>query len=125
MRISFLPLVAAVGLSAVTLPASSDQTLTGDQIKALISGKTLYVSNPKKGDSWKMYHGADGKSVDTRGGEGGWSISDKGEHCNDLAKAPGFKCAKVVDKGDGTYERVSDDGKLKVVWTKIVDGKDF
>ena len=105
MRNTFIYVVAAVALYVVALPAQSEEALSGEELKELISDKTLHVTNPKKGDSWH--------------------ISDKGEHCNDLAKNPKFKCAKVYDKGNGTYERVSDDGSMKVIWTKIVDGKDF
>jgi len=125
MRKTFVCLTAAVVFSVVALPVQSDETLSGDQLKELITGKTLHVTNPKKGDSWHMYHAADGKSSDNRGRSGTWKISEKGEHCNDLAKNPKFKCAKVYRKSDGTYERVSADGSIKVIWTKIVNGKDF
>jgi hypothetical protein len=125
MRNILIQLVAAIFL-LVALPAQSEETLSGDKIKTLISGKTLYVTVIRNGRTWKMYHAADGTSVNSQGAEGKWYISDNGEHCNDLVKKARFKCAKVIDMGDGTYERVSSDGNIPLVkWTKIVDGKDF
>ena len=125
MRNMLIHLVAAISLLAVTQPAQSEETLSGDQVKALISGKTIYVTVIKNGKTWKMYHGPDGISVNSGGKEGKWYISEKGEHCNELVKKAKFKCARIVDMKDGTYERVSSDGERLVKWTRIIDGKDL
>jgi len=124
MRKLMKSMFAAVPTLVLTMSAHADQTLSGDQVKALINGKTVHVTVIANGKTWDMYHAADGISHDSRGGEGKWYISEKGEHCNDAPKVK-FKCGKIVDKGDGTYVRLSPNDKPLVTWTNIVDGKGF
>lgn len=124
MRHNFYYLVFCTALFTIPLAAHSDDTMSGDQLKALINGKTVHVTVIKNGKTWSMYHAPDGKSYDSRGGEGKWYISDQGEHCNEAPKVK-FKCGKVVDKGDGVYIRLNPSGDPIVKWSNIVDGKDF
>jgi len=121
MRKTIVSLASASLLLLSGIPAQAGE-LSADQLKELVSGKTLFVENPKNGKSWQMYHDPDGTTYKSDGNEGKWNITDDGKHCN--TGVP-LKCAKVVDNGDGTYNRLKPNGSTAVVWTKIVDGKDF
>lgn len=112
-----------VSLGLATGLAFADQrVLTSDEIKALISDKTVHVTRKHDGAQWKIFFGADGKSLSSDTGEGTWEVSGSGEHCNSGIK---LKCAKVVDNGDGTYSRLKPNGDVAVTWTKIVAGKEM
>lgn len=95
--------------------------LSGDEIKALITGKTVYVTHKANGNQWKTYFAADGTTAASNSDGGRWEIKD-GKHCNTGVK---LVCAKVADLGDGIYARLKPNGDIAVVWTKIVDGKDL
>lgn len=124
MKNFIITVAITVSLMSATAPAYSDETLSADQIKALINGKTIHVTVIKNGKTWNMYHAPDGTSHDSRGGTGKWNVTDDGQHCNESPKVKA-KCGKVVSKGDGTYIRTKLDGTPLVTWTDIVDGKNF
>lgn len=98
----------------------ADKMLSGDEIKALISNKTVSVSAPSA--DWQQYFAADGSSVRDNGQNSSWYIEDN-KHCNTASAK--FLCAPIRDNGDGTYARIKDNGDVIVSWSKIVDGKKF
>jgi hypothetical protein len=103
------------------LSFADKKILSGDEIKALITGKTVFVTRQNDGAQWKVYYTADGKTLSSESGAGTWEVKD-GKHCNSGVK---LKCAQVTDLGDGTYARLKPNGDVAVTWTKIVDGKDI
>ena len=120
----FVLVAVVMSLMLFTLSGHAAKTLSGDEVKALITDKTVNVTRVKDGAQWKAYFGADGTSITSGAvsGESTWHVDGEGRHCNEGVK---LKCAAVVDKGDGTYARVKPDGSPAVLWTEIVDGKNL
>jgi len=116
----------ATAFAALTLlfsfsqPSHADKTLTGDEIKALVSGKTVYVSSSSS-TQWRQFFAADGSSDRDNGEKSDWYVEND-KHCN---TASSLLCASIRDNGDGTYARLKPNGSPAVTWAKIVDGKDF
>lgn len=124
-----LGLGLVVGLSVAGAPWSSavaGEALSADQIKALISGKTVYAKHLKKGFDFKVYFDADGKTAirDDGGNPVETTYSFDGDkHC--LEWKGKNRCAQIVDNGDGTYSRLNKSGKAFIIWNRFVDGKDL
>ena len=120
----FVLLAAALSLLLLATSGHAAKTLSGDEVKALITDKTVSVKRVKDGAQWKAYFGADGTSVTSGAvsGESTWHVDGDGRHCNEGVK---LKCAAVVDNGDRTYARVKPNGSPAVMWTEIVDGKNL
>lgn len=122
-RSRFILSALFLGLAAVVTPAQAGKTLSGDEVKALISGKTVHVTNNATGKKWKSHFAADGSaSLSNSTDVQTWHVDDKGQHCN--SGVP-LVCAPIVDNGDGTYSRMKPNGTVAVTWTRIVNGKDF
>lgn len=98
----------------------AEKMLSGDEIKALVTGKTVDVSLSSS-SQWRQYFAADGSSARDNGEVSDWSVEGD-KHCNSVAA---LRCAAIRDNGDGTYARLKPDGSPAVTWTKITDGKDF
>lgn len=98
----------------------AEKMLSGDEIKALVTGKTTYVT-ATNGKKWRQVFNADGSSERDNGQKSEWHVEGD-KHCN--TAAVNYPCATIRDNGDGTYTRIFE-GKPVVDWTKIVDGKDF
>ena len=98
----------------------AEKILGGEEIKALISGKTVDV-NIEGAAKWRQYFATDGNSARSNGESSKWSVEEN-KHCNTAAK---LRCAAIRDNGDGTYARLKPDGGVAATWTKIVSGKDF
>lgn len=96
------------------------KVLSGDEIKALITHKTVLVVKTSS-SQWRQYFAADGTSNRDNGEKSTWYIEND-KHCN---TATPLLCAAIRDNGDGTYSRLQSNGDVAVTWTKIVDGKDF
>jgi len=99
----------------------ADKVLSGDELKALLTNKTVSVAVVGKSVKWRQYFGPDGKSNRDNGEESEWYVKDN-KHCNSAAN---LLCASVRDNGDGSYSRLKPDGKPAVNWTNIVEGKKF
>lgn len=119
-RFLSIALASAFVLGGAT-SALASKTLSADDVKKLITDKTVHVTRKHDGKQWKIYFAADGKGYETAGDVAGtWEVKDSGEHC--VTWAP-LKCAKVADLGNGTYARLKGNGDVAVTWTKIEDGK--
>jgi hypothetical protein len=99
----------------------ASKKMSGDEIKALLTNKTVSVALVGKNIKWRQYFGPDGKSNRDNGETSEWSVEGD-KHCNTAAM---LKCAAVVDNGDGTYSRMKPNGEATVKWTNIVEGKQF
>jgi hypothetical protein len=115
------PLILGLGISTTV---RAERILSGDEVKELITDKTVYVTRHRDGKQWKAYFFADGSAfLDVKDmKKDTWHIDKKGRHCNTGVR---LVCAPIQDNGDGTYSRLKPNGKKAVTWTKIVDGKDF
>ena len=101
--------------------SQAEKMLSGDEIKALVSNKTVTVIYSSS-NQWRQYFAADGSSIRENGETSTWN-TEGDNHCNTASAK--FPCAPVRDNGDGTYSRLKSDGSPIVTWTKFVDGKDF
>lgn len=119
MRKEIVSSLAIASLWALSTPGMAGKLLSGDEIKALVSGKTVTVSAPKGG--WKQYFAPDGSSDRDDGEKSTWSVEGD-KHCNSAAS---LKCAQIQDNGDGTYARLKPNGSPAVTWTGFADGKQF
>lgn len=100
------------------------ETLNAEGVKQLLTGNTVHGLAPN-GNTQKNYFAPDGKTLRQVGGkilEGTWSVNDDGTQC--VEGMPGG-CAKIVRNDDGTYDRVTSDGGVRLKWTSVVNGKDF
>lgn len=106
-------------LSQMTM---AGDTLSGDKIKTLISGKTLSAEHIK-GFKFKVYFDGKGHYVRNKDGnitEGTFTIKDS-QHCVNVGGND--KCATIVDNGDGTYKRMKNGKKHFITWSNITAGK--
>ncbi len=115
---------ALAGFVLFSTGAYAAETMDADAVKKLISGNTVHGLAPN-GNTQKNYFSPDGKTYRQVGGkvlEGTWRVNDDGTQC--VAGIPGG-CAKIVRNDDGTYNRVTTEGKARLKWTSVVNGKDF
>lgn len=104
--------------------AQAAETLDAEAVKKLITGNTAHGLAPN-GNTQKNYFAPDGKTYREVGGkilEGTWRVNDDGTQC--VEGMPGG-CAKIVRNDDGTHDRVTTDGGVRLKWTAVVNGKDF
>lgn len=104
--------------------AYAGETLNADAVRKLLTGNTVQGVTPN-GKKPKIFFSADGKAI--RKGEDGefegtWKVQDDGMQC--VVGLPGG-CALIVRNDDGTYDRVTTEGKVLLKWTAVVNGKDF
>lgn len=105
---------------SLTQASFAEKMLSGDEIKALVTNKTVDVTLTNK-NKWRQFFANDGSSDRDNGLKSNW-YTEGDKHCN---TGTSLLCAPIRDNGDGTYSRLKDDGGVAVTWTKIVDGKDF
>lgn len=115
-------LIAAAACVAISSTASAgEKKLSGDEISALITNKTVSVTRKKDGKKWKMFFGADGKAYESADAPtGDWKV-DGNKQCSMWINGPA-KCTHIVDLGGGKYARKSGK-KLFVTWDAFADGK--
>ena len=115
---------AFAGLALFSTGAYAAETMDADAVKKLISGNTVHGLAPN-GNPQKNYFSPDGKTYRQVGGkilEGTWRVNDDGSQC--VEGMPGG-CAKIVRNDDGTYDRVTTEGGVRLKWSSVVNGKDF
>lgn len=122
-RVSILAVAALLVLAPVM--AQAEKILSVDEVKALISGKTVHAHHVARDYDFKTYFSPDGTYITVRKGnttQGTWKIQNDGYHC--LVADGDSKCAEIADNGNGTYSRISNKKRI-IDWKKIVDGKDL
>lgn len=115
----------ALLFTLASFQTSAAETLSGDQIKALIVGKTVQVEHLMKDTEFQMYFAPDGTAI-RKGGNGiktGTYRIENNMHCIDMGK--GENCGTVVANGDGTYKRLKNGKKHVINWLKFSEGKTF
>ena len=141
-------IVAAVTLSVVATAVWADTSLSGKEIKLIISGNTAVGERMKKahdkeylskGVTFKTYFKANGQLVEKGDAfgpasgssfpaHGTWKVK-KNKLCftySDSLRNKGKQmCRKVIRKKGGTYELTDGKGKVKRVWKKIQPGNPY
>ena len=127
MKIRSIIIAVAVMLGA-SFQAHAGKVLSNDEVRAIVSGKTVHAEHLKKGFNFSVYFAADGSVVrkwkNDKVQDGKWFF-DGNLHCINVGG--GDKCGSIVDNGDGTYNRLKGGNSNKhfITWTKVVDGKDL
>lgn len=124
-RALFIGLTAAVvfGLATNSPSHAGSKKLSADEIKALITDKTVSVVRKKDGKKWKMFFGSDGKAWQgANAPKGEWSLKGN-KQCSHWVNGPA-RCAEIHDLGGGEYGRKLGK-KLFVTWTAFAEGKSF
>jgi hypothetical protein len=123
-----LAIISLFLLLGASFHAHAGKVLSNDEVKALVSGKTVHAKHEKKGFNFSVYFNADGSAVrkwkNDKLQDGKWFFKDN-LHCINVGG--GDKCGSIEDNGDGTYKRLKGGNSNKhfITWTKIVDGKDL
>ncbi len=115
----YVNVITAVALFGVSLTVSAGDFLTGDAIKATVSGKTLIWEHLKKSKSGKSYYSEDGKLVGISNGsarEGSWKVD------GDKLCVSWGKCMPLESDGKGGFYKVKGGSKRVVHITAIEDG---
>jgi len=121
-------MVSAVVLQVLAASAQAGEALDANEIKDLIVGSTVTAEHQKKGFQFKAYFGEDGRLIRFRDGETSesrYEITADGMHCVESVGRGKRTCARIEANGDGTYDRVLQNGKRPVRWQKIESGKTF
>ena len=123
-----LTIISLFFLLGASFQAHAGKVLSNDEVKALVSGKTVHAKHLKKGFNFSVYFNADGSVIrkwkNDKMQDGKWFF-DGNLHCINVGG--GDRCASIEDNGDGTYKRLKGGNSNKhfITWTKIVDGKDL
>ena len=115
LRPAFLLLAGTLSFAAI-----SGDLLSADEVKKLITDKTVHVTVNDNGQQMKFYFAPDGRGYETGNRViGMWEVRDNGEHC---ASWSALKCARIENLGNGQYGRLNPAGKAVLTWTKFEDG---
>jgi len=114
----------AAALCATGLRAA-EKALTGDEVTALFSGKTVDYNIVMRDFAVSVYYAEDGSMRGMSRGKqmsGSWHVNDKGELCIDYGK--GLRCRHIVEE-DGVYKKYKEEDGKKihvVTYYKFTDG---
>jgi len=104
-------------------PAHAEAFLTADEVRALVVGHTMTAHNLFMDVGFRVYFDPDGETAYRRhGGEVTKTryFFEGDMHC--IVWRGEDRCARILDNGDGTYQRVDRNGARIIKWTKVVDG---
>ncbi|MFV2061222.1 MAG: hypothetical protein ACC653_11115 [Gammaproteobacteria bacterium] len=124
INIKIIVLYLTVSILSIGI-AQAEQYLSADKLKSAIIGKTFYAEHLKKGFKFKVYFDVDGSTAYRTTSDGISKTSykfDGDKHC--ILWKDVDRCAKILDKGDGTYIRVKN-GNHIMSWYKVVQGRDL
>lgn len=119
-------IIALMLMVGTSFQANAGNTLSADEIKALITGKTVHAKHEKKGFTFSVYFAEDGGAIRKwKDGElqNGKYLFKDNMHCINVGG--GDKCATIEDNGDGSYKRLKNGKKHFITWQEVVDGKDL
>ncbi|MFV1973613.1 MAG: DUF995 domain-containing protein [Thiohalobacterales bacterium] len=104
-------LAAALGTNSL---CAAEKTLTGDEVKAQFSGKTVDYNHVTRGFRMSVFYEEDGSMRGMRDGNtmrGSWRVNDKGELCIEYGE--GDRCRHIVEK-DGEYRKYKEENGKKI-----------
>src|SRR5499427_3839202 len=107
MRTTVRAALAAAGLLVAVVGTAIAADMTGDEIKATISGKTVYLECGRTSTGGQgqgiIYYAADGTALYKSAGRGmlhgTWSVKGN-TGCTDWKEAPNNPCSRYDKKGD-------------------------
>ena len=119
-----------LALGLLSSVAVARDRLSGEQIKALVSGNTTYGKSEQKRQQGHGFHREDGAFFGWNSNDGAqngtwWTSGDK--YCRKI-EGKGEFCNEIRDNGDGTYTRFVQPKNLAMpmkpvaTWLKIVPG---
>jgi len=125
-------LITAFTACFVAATAYAEQ-LNGEQVTALLSGKTSYAYHDFKDFDIDTYFAPDGSVISIRNGEkhtGKWRVESNGNHCvrlNDpYSGEPKKEHCRFIENNDGTYTRIKVKRKGKripiITYKRFADG---
>jgi uncharacterized lipoprotein NlpE involved in copper resistance len=126
MRIITTLLLTLTLVACGSNPVKHENALTGEQIKQLLTGKTASYVN-RKGWSVENTFNTDGsaslkylsgKFAGDMRNNNSWAVNGN-EMCYTLKHNNKTACGKLLDNGDGTYNRLNADGSLRVVFKSV------
>jgi hypothetical protein len=129
MRIALNSFLVAAGVTGV-IGSAVAADLTGDEIKALISGKTVYIETTSASSSGQagqavIYWAADGTALfRTPNGtimHGTWQIKGN-TNCPEWKERPGSACVRYDKAGDVVTAIDATSGQPRAKYMKIVPG---
>jgi hypothetical protein len=106
MKRTFFTLL--VSLLCLGNPVYAGDFMNGDEVKALLSGKTVTGKGLKKDFTVVTYFSPDGTMLGTKDGEsrnGTWTVEDDGKQCIKFDDG-NSNCRYIKDNGDGTYTKI-------------------
>lgn len=120
-----LVIATYAALAASSSPVSAENPLSVAEVKALITGNTVYMQNLENKLFLRMHYEPSGQFVVLRDDgaryDGLWSVRADGTLC---VIAQGEICGKIQKNTDGTYTRMVG-GAPAFKWLTITPGKDF
>ena len=124
MKKKLLSLALTVTLPLVATTANAESMLNADQVKKLVTGKTIQAKHNIKGFKFSVYFDKDNKTAfrKQKGNTTKTSYMFKGnKHC--IHWNGQNHCANIRANKDGTWSRINPNGKAIVTWSNISDGK--
>ena len=103
-----LPFMFALSFSGSLFSA---EPMSADAVKSLLTNNTITCKNLQKNHESSVYFRDDGAAtrLNPEGEkiQGNWWVTDNGQQCVDWGEHE--RCNSVVDKGNGTYQKIEDD----------------
>lgn len=117
--------LALAALAAWGSPALADNLMSMAEVKALITGNTVYMQNLENKLFLRMHYEPSGQFAVLRDDgaryDGLWSVRADGTLC---IVAQGEVCGKIQKNTEGTYTRLVG-GAPAFKWLTVTPGKDF
>jgi len=107
--INIVMFMAIASIQTVALAKDNGTALTDAQVTQLISGNTMYATNTR-GNSYKMYFGANGYLKNGGGEVGTWKVKN-GSICNTYKNRGFAGCDKVYRNAKNKIYYVVSSGK--------------
>jgi hypothetical protein len=119
----------AFGLLGFSSTATAIEFLGAEEVKQLISGKTVEAENPRKATSSVTYFDTDGtfrQLLEGKPEKGTWSVSDDGYLCTNR-EGWGSSCRKISKEGEAwklykVPEKITKPIEYKNTYLRILDG---
>ena len=119
----------ASGLLSFSSTALANEYLVAEEVKQLISGKTVEAENPRRATSSVTYFDPDGtfrQLLEGKPEKGTWSVSDDGYLCTNR-EGWGSSCRKISKEGEvwklyKVPEKITKSIEYKKTYLRILDG---
>ena len=123
MNVKTLFLLFSGLLLTVGSVVNAEEFLSQDEVKNLVMGKTIHATHLKRDFDFIVYFDKDGKTAfrkqDNETTKTTYSIKDN-KHC--IFWNGEDRCANILKNEDGSYTRVTPNGRKVVKWLKFNEG---